>query len=240
MSLAAIVTKAYTVFNYPRPSTVTNVCTDCCVTAEDARKLLTLPLKEIPVELINEYNDHAQALDYNMNEFKYFLPRYLELISRFEFPSAIDTSLSLKNLNFENDSYWSKEIEKEVLLDFAKAFVTECFSSESFPEDETLTSILNMFYTAQIPIQPLLDIWKANLNEKGMLIISELTLNDINSRGTKITCGFVSEELSAILLNWIRENKNDFMRFIEEYIMNAKKEEGLQKLSYCYDFLKHF
>lgn len=240
MPLATLVIKAYSVFNYPRPLNVTNVCTDCCVTPEDARKLLTLPLQEIPVALINEYNDHAQAVAYNMNEFKYFLPRYLELISHFEFPSAVDTSLSLRNLNFENDAYWQKEEEKELLLDFAKAFVTGCFNSESFPNDESLSSILNMFYTAQIPIEPLLDIWKANLNEKGMFIISEFTLNDINFRGTKINNGFISDELSTILLNWIRENKNDFMVFIENYIMNTDNDERQQKLSYCYDFLKYF
>lgn len=105
MDLAAIISEAYEIFNYPKPISINNVCTnDCCMNPEEAKLLIELPLNEIPVSLIHQYNDNAQALSLDINEFKYFLPRYLELIASYEFTSAIDNSLSLKNLNFKTKS----------------------------------------------------------------------------------------------------------------------------------------
>ncbi len=240
MSLANIVSKAYILFDYPKPMSITNVCTDCCISAEDARKLLTLPLNEIPVELIHEYNDGAQATAYNMTEFKYFLPRYLDLMQHFEFASCVDISLSLKNLNFNNDLFWQKKEEKNILEEFAAAFITECISRESLPDGEGMVSILTMFHTAQIPIEPLLDIWITDLNENGMGMISTILLHDINGKGTRISSGFTPIELSDLILEWIRANKQEFMVFIEDFIMNTDNNKMTQELSYCYDFLKFF
>lgn len=240
MSLANIVSKAYTVFDYPRPESITNVCTKCCVSAEDARKMITQPLKEIPLELINEYNDHAQPREYNMEEFKYFLPRYLDLIQHFQFSSGLDISLSLKNLNFNNELFWQKKEEKEVIEEFASAFITKCLAIPSIPDGEGMIDLLNMFYAAQVPIAPLLDIWKTNINEHGMGMICTLLLYDINEKGTRISGAFVSRELSDLVLDWIRLNKHEFIAFIEDFIMNSNNKEKFQELSYCYDFLKYF
>lgn len=240
MSLANIVSKAYTVFDYPRPLSITNVCTYCCVSAEDARKLITLPLNEIPVELINEYNDHAQATHYNMEEFKYFLPRYLDLIQHFQFSSATDISLSLKNLNFNNVLYWQKTEEKEMIEEFASAFITKCLAQPLLPDGERMIDLLNMFHTAQVPIAPLLDIWKTKINVHGMEMISTLLIYETNEKGTRISGAFVSRELSDLVLQWIRSNKQLFLEFIEDFIMNSNNKEKFQELSYCYDFLKYF
>jgi hypothetical protein len=240
MSLANIVSKAYILFDYPKPMIITNVCTDCCLSTEDARKLLTLPLNEIPVELINEYNDGAQATVYDMVEFKYFLPRYLDLMQHFQFASCVDISLSLKNLNFGNDLYWQKKEEKRILEEFAAALISECISKESLPDGEGMVSILNIFHTAQIPIEPLLDLWKTSLNGNGMYMISTLLFCDINGKGTRILGAFTSIELSDLILEWIRANKQDFMAFIEDFIMNTDNNKKTQELSYCYDFLKFF
>ena len=238
--LSLIVSKSYSIFKYPRPVAITNVCTTCCLSSEDARKLLTLPLNEIPVELINEYNDGAQAIIYDMKEFKYFLPRYLDLIQNFEFTSVIDLSLSLKNLSFKNELFWKNKDEVTIIKQFSIAFFKKYLKEDLNKFEGNFADILNLFFTAQISIEPLLDIVKNNLTNKGISDIAELLVNGISFRKMRISSSFIDEELSTIIIKWITENKLLFYKYIEIYIMNKSNDDRSTQLSNMYDFLDYF
>ena len=240
MDLKEIISEAYKIFNYCKPISINNVCTnDCCMNPEEAELLILLPLNEIPASLIHQYNDNAQALAFDSNEFKYFLPRYLELIASYEFTSAIDNSLSLKNLNFKDELLWQNEKKKECIINFSLAFCQNYLQSSICYKNQDFIGILNLFYKAGISMKPLLKTWTKSLNTIAIMTVEQMVMSEVNNRRTKIGEGFISPELSDKIMEWLRSNKNKILKAIEYHIFeNTLSEDDLQRLSFMYDFLR--
>ena len=235
-----IINKAYSTFNYLKPISITNVCTECCMPKYQARLLLTTALNEIPLKLLQEYNDGAQALHFDRKEFSYFLPRYLELIGQFQFTSAIDVSLSLKNLEFDCKEFWTNENEVKCIHDFIITFFEKCIKTETFPDNTELIEIINMLHVAGFNVRLLLPIWLANLHNYAIVHLEQLISNNFNYRGKMYTSGFVNSDLNSILEDWIKSSKQIILAAIEKHIMSSVlKEKQLQKLSYLYDTINY-
>lgn len=235
-----IINQAYSIFNYQKPTSITNVCTECCMPKDQARLLLTTTLNEIPLELLQEYNDGAQALHFDRKEFNYFLPRYLELISQFQFTSAVDVLLSLKNLKFDCKELWTKENEVKCINDFSVAFFEKCLKTKVFSDNTQLIELINMLHISGFDVNLLLPIWLADLNNYSVVHLEQLISDNFNYRGKMHTNGFVNSDLNSILEEWIKSNKQIILSAIEKHIMSSfLQDEQLQKLSYLYDTVNY-
>ncbi len=238
--LKNIIDKAYKIFKYPKPLSIQNVCTECCLNSNDARLLLTTELHLIPVDLICEYNDGAQALKYDMNEFKYFLPRYLELICQFQFTSSVDVSLSLKNLNFKKIENWTNLEEAKCIKEFVLLFFEKCLQTDEFNKEAQLIEIINMLHVSGIDVKPLFQIWLMDLKNFSIIHLEQLITDNFNYRGKINTSGFISSDLNSIIENWVISNKKIITEAIENHIITTSlNEEQLQKLSFLYDTINN-
>src|SRR5262245_51114724 len=82
--LKALVEDAYRIFGEYRIRHSLTVChCNSCMTVENEQHLLATPLREIPAALLAEYTGSAHDWDDGpvAREFRYFMPRYLELIA---------------------------------------------------------------------------------------------------------------------------------------------------------------
>lgn len=88
--LPAIIARAYRIFApyTPDPGTRLTVCyCDCCMTPETEAALRTTPLASISTALLSEYTNSAHGCDDHITcEFRYFLPRYMELMGAGDVP----------------------------------------------------------------------------------------------------------------------------------------------------------
>jgi hypothetical protein len=150
--------KAYDLFSKYRVERPLDVCTQsCCMKPEDEGRLAALPVRQIPVELLAEYNDSARPVKTRIKEVKHFLPRYLELIGQFQFP-AHSTELSFSRLIPFDKSEWSGE-ELTLLDEFSKLFFKNCLSSYPIPSlSDNITSILILFRGVDFDLHELFDI----------------------------------------------------------------------------------
>jgi hypothetical protein len=239
--LSKIINKAYSVFNYSTPEKIENVCTkECCMDINDVNLLLTLELNKIPIELIHSYNDNAQAFKINMNEYKYFLPRYLELISQFQFTSCIDVSLSLKNLNLDKNEFWNDKDELNCINDFMLFFFRKCLLDDSYFSDFQLIDVINMFYIAGTDISNLLNIWLNDIDNFSIIHIEQLITNNFNYKLRFKPSLFINKNLSLKIENWINNNREIFLASIENHILYPRLDESyLIKLNYLYDNIKY-
>ena len=112
--LERAVAHAYTVFASYRLTAPLIYC-DCpvCMTAETAEELSTLSLRDISWQLLSEYTNSAHVYDRTHIEpqFKYFLPRYLEVIAQCDPPSSLGLDTSLTRLDGYRDAWPEKEAE---------------------------------------------------------------------------------------------------------------------------------
>jgi len=128
------INKAYQIFSKYKLKEDLDVCTHCCVTEDEKRKLETKNLREISHDLIYVHNTAATSNKPPIEEFKYFLPRYLELISENKFPSH-SIELSLKRINhYEKEEFTIEEIN--VIEEFCQKYFEQTIFNYPSPDNE--------------------------------------------------------------------------------------------------------
>lgn len=123
--LEAAVAQAYDVFGRYRLSAPLIYC-DCpvCMAPEAARELARQPLNKISANLLAEYTNSAHGMDRDGTErqFKYFLPRYLDLIAHCDPPSHLGLETCLTRLEGYRGAW--PEMEVGVIDAFFDAFLS--------------------------------------------------------------------------------------------------------------------
>src|SRR5687768_12641408 len=90
-TLRAAIDAAYQAFGRYGVGPQLEVCS-CCVSESAVAALVATPLRELPAELLCEFTDSAHG-EGRVEEVKYFLPRYFELLAQGEETSHIGVSL---------------------------------------------------------------------------------------------------------------------------------------------------
>lgn len=228
-TLPDIIEEAYTLFSGYEAVRPLDICTHCCMSFENEALLARLPVREIPLELLMEYNDGAATEKTPTNEMKHFLPRYMQLISTFDFPSH-SAEIALKRLSPFDKTEWSDE-ELALLHTFSLAFFEKCLSTYPLPIRDEMDSILILFWRGSIPIAPLLSAWEQNDSPSSILHLKDFCWDGfMSSKSGKLTNGFADAELSAILRNWLDQEdvRKRFMKKIETMYMLS--HHGLEEI----------
>jgi hypothetical protein len=240
IAMEEIIKEAYSLFENYKAQSPLDICTDCCMDKKDEGLLANLPIKEIPKSLLMEYNDGATTAKTPINELKHFLPRYIELIGNFDFPSH-STEISLKRLEpFDREEWTSSELE--FLEKFALTFFKNCISIHPLPENETIDSILIMFWRGQFKLTELLNSWKMDNSVFSTLHFKDLYFEGFKQKNPmKMSNAFGEIEVSKILRDWVdkREVQIKFKENIEKIIMDEIEldEYQLNQLNILYEIL---
>jgi hypothetical protein len=241
--LTEIIEEAYRLFSNYKTIRPLDICTVCCMTPEAEERLATLPVKLIPCKLLSEYNDGARSEKTRIEEIKHFLPKYLELIGKFEFPSH-STELSFSRLTPFNKFEWTNN-ELTLLEQFSQEFFELCVSYYPIPSfSDKIDTILIMFWRANfVNILDLLTIWKNNTSKESLLHLRDFVFNGfVQYDQSKLNNPFGDKKLADILRNWLdnEEVKETFAKAIEEMIVekNELTTTDSNELIMTYEILK--
>lgn len=237
-----IIKEAYGLFETYKALSPLDICTDCCMDKKDEGLLARLPVKNIPKKLLMEYNDGAATAKTPINELKHFLPRYIELIAYYDFPSH-STELSLKRLTPFNSEEWTFE-EIVFLEKFALTFFKNCISTHPLPYNEAIESILIMLWKGPFNLPELLSSWTLDNSLSSTLHFKDLYFEGFKQKNpSKISNAFGDGDLSNVLRNWIdnRDVQTKFSENIERIIMADVKLDEFQsnQLSILYGILSN-
>ena len=222
--LEEIVNASYELFSGYEINSPLDICTACCMDFEVEEKLRTLPLRDINRDQLMEYNDGASSGETPINEVKHFLPRYLDLISKFEFPSH-SAELSMKRISPFNSEKWSAN-EQELLQKFSHHFFQKSLNTYPLPEYEKIESVLIMFQLGGFDIPDLLKLWEHEDSKESVLHFGDLLACGFEDAGsTKMSNGFGDALLTKTIDDWIssEEVKNRFLSMIKGQL--AKKKD---------------
>ena len=237
-----LVERSYQVFAKYAIDSIKNACTTCCLLEDEVDQLVKGNVNEISWDLLRLYNDAAQEPELDINEFKHFLPRYLEFISDFSFPSH-SVELSLRNMASYEVSQWEPE-EWELINLFVEDFFKRCLQLRPIPKDSgDLVSILIMIDNAGISMSKFLNIWLEDDSLIGSIYFNDLIAYDFEwlSR-TTVQNLFASEAQSATIYNWATssEVRKKFAQEIEGFVLNddLKIEENIiTEFNWLYEFI---
>jgi hypothetical protein len=199
-TLAQTVERAYQLFaTYPITKPL-DVCTDCCITEEEEKELLKRPVRDISKETLSHYTTGASSGNTPIHEIKHFLPRYLHLISQFDFPSH-SVEISLRRLASISSADWAGE-EGQLMSDFSVQFFLYCLAHYPLPEQDTIEVILIMFWNGGRDIKPLLAAWADEIHANSVLHYRDLLFRTFKGNG-KLSNGFGDDpRLAELLFNW--------------------------------------
>jgi hypothetical protein len=88
------------------------------MTSNQASELASMSVKQIPFELLYEYNTAAKTTLPKIEEFKHFLPRFLELTAELKFLHH-SAELILSRFEYYSKEEWTEE-ECNVIQNYAK------------------------------------------------------------------------------------------------------------------------
>jgi len=199
------INKAYQIFSKYKLNEELDVCTKCCVTQTEKQKLETENLRQIPFQLIYIHNTAATSIKPPIKEFKYFLPRYLELISINKFPSH-SVELSLKRF----EKYTIEEFEKDelnIIEEFCINYFNQILSHYPCPNEETIDSILIMLSKTNCNIMKILSNWKNDNSETGNQHFTDLVNRALSQKSNKLSNPFSSSKLNITIEKWLNDDK---------------------------------
>ena len=240
--LTEIIHKSYGLFAKYHATEQLDICTDCCMTPEAAAKLATLPVRQIPRDLLAEYNDGAKPKKTRIEEVKHFLPRYFDLVGQFEFPTH-STELSFSRLIPFDKNEWTNE-ELELLNQFPKEYFKHCLSVYPIPSfNDSVDTILIMLWKAGFDISDLLTIWENEKTKESTLHFRDLHFHGFDQYNqTKLFSAFGDKELADILRTWMDNEtvKQNFADTIEQLIIenSALTDTDINELNLLYDIIR--
>lgn len=241
--LKEIVKKSYQEFSKYPAKLPLDVCTECCMTIEDSIKLASFSVENIQQELLSNYNDSARSENTSIEEVKHFLPRYLELISEFNFPSH-STELSFSRFVPFDKNEWIK-IEFEILLSFQVEYFRQCLKIYPLPSfGDKIDSIIIMFWRSGVGINKLLAVWEEAENLESNLHFKDLYFEGFQLYNrSKLSNSFGDSELCEKLTSWIQDNKvnNLFQDRIEKIILNntTLDEQTIYEFNLLYEIIRN-
>ncbi|MDR2260938.1 MAG: hypothetical protein LBE06_08455 [Azoarcus sp.] len=204
-----LVESAYRMFAaYPAPENLGCSC-PLCKLGESQSRLKALAVRDIPDELLWHYHFTAHAEKTPVAEIKHFLPRYLEIVSRFQF-EHFWTEIALSHLIFAG-SAWTAE-ERALLETWARAFFAHCLSRyydrELFPDApyiENIVDIIIMLAHGAFDVLPLLDDWCKDSRLSALLHFKDLLLWGFNKDMNALENSFAEDDQALLetLSDWV-------------------------------------
>ena len=150
----------YSVFSrYARPQKIAGC--PCCVTDRHRAALHAKLLNDLEDGDLSYYVFKAMTTFGNREDFKYFLPRILELSASDEL--SVDTSVLLGKLDTGNWLTWPKD-EQVAVTHFLSAWWKFTVNTNRYFDPELLVEL----YKLQIGLSSLLEVWKVDYNTPGL------------------------------------------------------------------------
>jgi len=194
---------------YPAPESLGCQC-PLCRLGESQSRLKAMAVREIPDELLWRYHFSAHAEKTPVAEIKHFLPRYLEIASRFQFEHFF-TEVALDRLKLANGE-WTDE-ERALLDKWAREFFVYCLSqyhdrdwAPNAPYIENIVDIVIMLAHGNFDMQPLLDEWAKKQHLPALLHFKDLLLWGFDEDMSTLENSFAADDsaLCATLAEWAR------------------------------------
>lgn len=182
--LQAAVENAYREFAHYRLKGTVYVC-NCpvCVDAQTERDLCTVPLRQISARLLAEYTHSGHGWDDRIaDDFRYFLPRYFELIAAGAPPSNVGIETCLGQLYVSNYRTGWPSSEVAAIDAFFLALVRAQLAASvhidrtGIPalQEEELEDILCMIANADGDLAEVLAVWDSDRSRTATLRIAHI------------------------------------------------------------------
>ncbi|RZJ92837.1 MAG: hypothetical protein EOO60_06840 [Hymenobacter sp.] len=246
--LQAIISEAYTLFSPYTIGNTLDVCKACCITDAEERELVSTPLHTVSSDLFFRayYESARRYTPRELWEMKHFLPRILELVSEYDFPTYA-VEITLLRLNLDQPAAWAKpelKPELDLLMAFAFAYFQQSLAQYPLPSGDSLESILVMFGIAHFDLAPLLSAWAASDTPTSLLHLKDLLCYWVElapDGSAQFTNPFATPKVNYMIINWLQTFTvhSAFRQRLEYTLLEGPplSKKDAEELSLAYEIL---
>ncbi|RZK28481.1 MAG: hypothetical protein EOO63_11170 [Hymenobacter sp.] len=244
-ALQNIVKEAYALFAPYTIGKTLDVCKACCITDAEEQELVSTPLRSISSDLFfRAYYESARRYSAReLREMKHFLPRVLELVSDYDFPTYA-VELTFLRLDLDKPTAWTGP-ELELLAAFATAYFWQSLAQYPLLGGDSLDSILVMFGIAHFDLAPLLSAWAASDCLPSLLHLKSMLLYWVEpgpNASAQFTNPFATPPVGEAIIIWLQDaNVNRaFSQRLESWLVEGSlpSEADASELSLAYEILR--
>lgn len=146
---------------------------DCCVSNEEIEELLSKPLKELTGEELSYFMSSAVTTFGDVNDYKHFLPRILELIL---VPDVLDDFLVYEKLDYSQWKSWNESEVTSIKSYFKELLINYLNQSISVFILQDIISVCARY----LGLKQVLEIWINNLSDNHLNFFVEYKLDGID------------------------------------------------------------
>lgn len=234
--LQEVVAESYGLFRRYKATAPLGVCTACCITPQQEFALLSMGVRQIPFELLYDYNTAARAVEPRIEEFKHFLPRFLEFTAQFRLLHH-SAEIILSRFTDHPAERWTKD-ERALVQRFGLLFLRACLSQYPAPNNERINAYLIMVWKAKVDLLPILAEWCSAMDVPRVLHAGDL-LDVHGDPGSKCSSAFADPEYDHIIRRWLETPlvKARVQEVVEKTILNIEgaDEQTMSDLSAIHD-----
>lgn len=168
----------------------------CCVYDIDKEKIKTKPLRHLNSEDLEKYAFKAITTWGNIDDFKHFLPRIFELLTKSEL--MVDDFIILGKLDYAKWTTWASN-EQQVINDFLLFWWTNITKNKRYSEIGTFFEIYKLIHS----IKPLLDRWVINFDDNSFYNLIFFLDYYYDSESFDI----IDNVNSDLLIQWLKEKQ---------------------------------
>ena len=243
--MQSIISETYTLFAPYTIGKTLDVCKACCITDAEEQELVSTPLRSISSDLFFRayYESARRYTARELGEMKHFLPRVLELVSDYDFPTYA-VELTLTRLDLDRPAAWTAP-ELALLQAFALAYFRQSLEQYPLPSGDSLESILVMFGIAHFDLGPLLSAWVASDCLPSLLHLQNMLLWWVELKhggSARLANSFATPAVSEEIISWLQDtNVNQvFSQRLASWLVEGPmlSETQASELSLAYEVLQ--
>jgi hypothetical protein len=244
-ALYDLIEAAYVLFAPYTLGATLSVCKVCCVSDAQEQALLRAPLREVSRQVLSDglFTSAQDHSDQERWEMKHFLPRVLELATRFEFP-VHSVEITFSRLKLDQPAHWPAA-ERQLLATFARTYFEACLARYPLPDGNQLTDIFIMFGQAHFELTPLLHSWATANSTTSLAHLADLLLYELEytpPKAVKLRNPFATPHVDQQLRAWLSDPdvRATLGAQMEQVLLYQQlPDEEATHLSWAYDVLTH-
>ncbi|WP_431166677.1 hypothetical protein [Tenacibaculum halocynthiae] len=198
-------------------------CCSCCVTDEEIKALLSKPLTELMEEDICHFMTSALTTFGNLEDYKHFLPRILELITVSDLLSDFEV---FEKLNYANWKLW-KEVEVLTIKTFFHEFLVSTLKARKvlFPDLADTINVCGRYLGIKLVLKEL----ERHVSDKFLKFIVDFKL--------EATYLFLEEEYLISFNKWLTQSF--ILGKLEVLFLKAENRLEANRISIVYTLLEN-
>lgn len=226
MKLKEATEKLYNVFGkYYVEGNIRERSCHCCVSNEEIKELLSKPLRKLEEKDLKHFMFSAISTFGDVQDYKHFLPRILELMQNEEC-EFIDDFIIFEKLNYSEWETWDL-LEIETIESYFLSLWTHLLSDEktSFRQLNSMLEIISKY----VGLNKALTIWDMYCSNQSVLFIVDFIWNSNQ---------FINDEKTDKLYYWF--STSSIKDKIQNLFFTTEDKYLASKLSIVYTIIENY